>query len=65
VREPNLIKPSPGWYAVNLTLLKAWRFGLLGNHDEVKLWQDEIRPTEKIGKGMWVWYFPPVSAPTR
>jgi len=65
VREPDLIKPFPGWHAVNLTLLKAWRFGLLANYNEVKLWQDEIRPTEKIGKGIWLWYFPPTAAPNR
>ena len=58
--EPNdRTKPSPGWNAVSLTVLKKARFGLWGDYPEVRLWPDEIKPTEKIGKGIWLWYFPP------
>jgi hypothetical protein len=58
--EPNdRTKPSPGWNAVSLTVLKKARFGLWGDYPDVKLWPDDIKPTEKIGKGIWLWYFPP------
>jgi len=59
VEPNNRTKPSPGWNAVSLTVLKKARFGLWGDYPEVRLWPDEIRPTEKIGKGVWLWYFPP------
>jgi hypothetical protein len=52
-------KPAPGWNAVSLTVLKNVRFGLGGTHPEIKLWPEQIKPTEKIGKGIWLWYFPP------
>jgi hypothetical protein len=52
-------KPSPGWNAVNLTALKAWRFGLGGEQLDITFWPEKVKPTEKIGKGMWLWYFPP------
>jgi hypothetical protein len=58
--EPNdRTKPSPGWNAVSLTVLKKARFGLWGDYPDVRLWPDEIKPKEKIGKGIWLWYFPP------
>jgi 4-amino-4-deoxy-L-arabinose transferase-like glycosyltransferase len=56
-------KPSPGWNAVFLTELKSSRFGHLGNDPELKFWPEQIKPTEKIGKGIWLWYFPPDAMP--
>jgi len=52
-------KPSPGWNAVSLTVLKKARLGLWGAYPEIKLWPDQIPPSERIGKGIWLWYFPP------
>ena len=51
--------PSPGWNAISLTVLRVGRLGLGNAHPEVKLWPDQIKPTERIGKGMWLYYFPP------
>jgi len=51
-------KPSPGWNALFLTDLKTTRFGHPGQWN-IKFWPEQIRPTEKIGKGIWLWYFPP------
>jgi hypothetical protein len=59
VRETDPLKPSSGWNAVSLTVLKNSRFGLWGDHPEVVLWMENIKPTERAGKGMWLWYFPP------
>jgi len=52
-------KPSPGWNAVSLTVLKKARLGLWGAYPEIKLWPDQVPPSERIGKGIWLWYFPP------
>jgi 4-amino-4-deoxy-L-arabinose transferase-like glycosyltransferase len=57
----NPIRPSAGWNAISLTILKNARFGLWGDHPEIHLWPDQIKPAERIGKGIWLWYFPPAS----
>jgi hypothetical protein len=54
--------PSPEWNAVSLTMLKTTRLGLYDEHPEAKLWPEYIKPTEKVGKGVLLWYFPPASA---
>jgi hypothetical protein len=56
-------KPSPGWNAVFLTELKSSRFGHQGDDPQLKFWPEQIKPTEKIGKGIWLWYFPPNAMP--
>ena len=63
VRPLNPEAPSPGWNAVNLTALKLWRFGLQGERAKRQLWPEQIKPTERVGKGIWLWYFPPSSIP--
>ncbi|MBZ5606252.1 MAG: glycosyl transferase, partial [Acidobacteriia bacterium] len=65
VREIDATKPAPGWNAVNLTLLKAVRFGWGDDHPEWQIWMNQIKPTERIGKGIWLWYIPPGSVPGR
>ncbi len=56
-------KPSPGWNAIFLTDLKSTRFGYQGDEPELKFWPEQIKPTERIGKGIWLWYFPPNAMP--
>ena len=51
--------PSPGWNAVSLTVLKTARLGLNKEHPEARLWPEHINPTERVGKGVLLWYFPP------
>jgi 4-amino-4-deoxy-L-arabinose transferase-like glycosyltransferase len=53
--------PSPGWNAMGLTLLKTFRLGLYDLHPEIEVWPEQIRPTERVGKGMLLWYIPPQS----
>ena len=50
--------PSPGWNAVSLTMLKG-RLGPFKSEDATKLWPEHIKPTERVGKGVLLWYFPP------
>ena len=51
--------PSPGWNAVSVTVLKSVRLGLKESHPEITPWPEKIEPTERIGKGIWLYYFPP------
>ena len=51
--------PSPGWNAVSLSVLRAYDSILIGGH--VK-WPDQVKPPVKIGKSIWLWYFPPAES---
>jgi hypothetical protein len=59
VRRINVQTPNPGWNAVGITTWKEGRMGLGDQHMEVKLWADSIPPTERVGKSIVMWYFPP------
>jgi 4-amino-4-deoxy-L-arabinose transferase-like glycosyltransferase len=51
--------PSPGWNAVSITVLRSTRLGLLDTHPEITPWPEKVKPLERVGKGMWLYYFPP------
>jgi hypothetical protein len=51
--------PSPGWNAASLSVWKADRLGLGNEEPDLQLWPDRIPPLEKVGKGVYLWYFPP------
>jgi hypothetical protein len=51
--------PSFGWNAASLTVMLALPLGLGDQHPEVRLWTDSIKPTEKVVKTTYLWYFPP------
>ena len=55
----DVVNPAPGWSAVSLTVLKQRRLGLWDSYPGVTIWPDRIKPTEKVGKSIWLWYFPP------
>ena len=59
----NLMNPSPGWNAVSITHLKIARLGLWETYPQVQLWPDRIPPTERVGKSILLWYFPPATQP--
>jgi hypothetical protein len=53
------LHPLPGWNAVSLTVLKQRRLGLRDNYPGLDPWPNTINiPPERIGKGIWLWYFP-------
>jgi hypothetical protein len=58
IREMDLANPSPGWNAVSLTYLKVGRLGLWNSYPRLRLWPEYIQPTERVGKGVLLWYFP-------
>jgi len=49
----NQLAPSVGWNAVGVGLWKE---------SNLVLWADRIKPQERVGKSILLWYFPPVSA---
>jgi hypothetical protein len=55
----DVLNPSPGWNAVSLTVLKQRRLGLWDSYPGVTIWPDRIKPAEKVGKSILLWYFPP------
>lgn len=59
IQRLNPQAPAPGWNAVSLTMLKVFRMGLNQNYPDFKLWTDRIPPTERVGKGVLLWYIPP------
>jgi hypothetical protein len=54
--------PSPGWNAVSLTDLKSRRLGLGNSQPQLPLWPNQIQPSERVGKSILLWYFPPEPA---
>jgi hypothetical protein len=58
IREMDVANPSPGWNAVSLTYLKLARLGLWYSYLQVQPWPEHIAPTERVGKGVLLWYFP-------
>jgi hypothetical protein len=54
----DVMNPSPGWNAVSMTVLKQRRLGLWDTYPGVTVWPDRIKPTEKAGKSIWLWYVP-------
>jgi len=51
------VSPMPGWNAVSLTVWKAARLGLGDDHPEAALWPDKFPPTERVGRGVLLYYF--------
>jgi hypothetical protein len=50
VHGMNKVAPVEGWNAIGVTCWKEFR---------VITWPDQIKPQERVGKSMLLWYFPP------
>jgi hypothetical protein len=60
IGKPDLVNPpQQGYFAAGATYWKALRFGLVLTDPEQPIWPDRIEPTERIGRGMFLWVFPP------
>lgn len=59
----DVIRPQPGWTAISISAWKIARFGLGDRYADLKLWPDVVPPTEKVGKGIFLYYFPPSATP--
>jgi hypothetical protein len=54
----DVLRPNPGWNAVEATCWKELRLGLGDEHPEVTLWPDRAKPLERVGKSILLYYFP-------
>ena len=54
VTPMNRFRPMEGWNAIGVTLLKA--------HRAIE-WPDQIKPHWRVGKSIYLWYFPPAASP--
>lgn len=52
-------QPAPGWNAMSVTVLHLMVAETRNKRPDLHLWAEGIKPTEKVGKGMLLWYFPP------
>jgi hypothetical protein len=60
VVQPNVLSPDYGWNAAGVTIWKERRLNLGDNRPDLDpLWPDRFEPTEKVGKTIYLWYFPP------
>ncbi|HTC34135.1 MAG TPA: glycosyltransferase family 39 protein [Bryobacteraceae bacterium] len=50
--------PAPGWNAVQVTHWKLNRIGLAMN-DHGQTWPDVVKPTERVGRSILLYYVPP------
>jgi hypothetical protein len=61
IHQSNPQVPSPGWNAISLTVLKEMRLGLFRSHPEITPWPETVKAPERVGKGILLYYFPPVT----
>jgi 4-amino-4-deoxy-L-arabinose transferase-like glycosyltransferase len=54
--------PAPGWNAVELTEWKLNRMGLLLDEPGEGTWPDIVKPTERVGRSILLYYIPPQPA---
>lgn len=58
VKFGSAVRPSPGWNAVSITVWKVTRFGLNDRHPEIRPWPDIVKPTERVGHSILLYYVP-------
>jgi hypothetical protein len=54
--------PAPGWNAVEVTKWKRDRMGLMSDHPGERTWPDFVKPTERVGRSILLYYVPPQPA---
>jgi 4-amino-4-deoxy-L-arabinose transferase-like glycosyltransferase len=57
-RQLNPIQPDRGWNAASVTRLTLWPLGQPRAKLTAQPWADRIPPTERVGKGFFLWYVP-------
>jgi hypothetical protein len=48
--------PYPGWNAVQMTGWKLYRMGLRTQEPETRLWPDSVKPSERVGRSILLYY---------
>jgi hypothetical protein len=55
------LAPAPGWNAVQVTWWKLDRMGLVASPEE-RTWPDFVKPNERVGRSILLYYIPPQPA---
>ncbi len=53
------LAPNPGWNAVQVSQWKLFRMGLQMSEPDVRVWPDFVKPTERVGRSILLYYVPP------
>jgi hypothetical protein len=61
--DNNPLQPDYGWNAVSITYWKSLKMGLLTAEPPVDPWPDRARPTERVGRGILLYYVAPPRQP--
>ena len=59
----DFLHPSPGWNAMRLTVLELMIANKRSKDPGRHFWAEDLKPEEKIGKSILLWYFPPGTVP--
>jgi 4-amino-4-deoxy-L-arabinose transferase-like glycosyltransferase len=59
IKEPDPVIPGTGWNAISLTMLKYTRLGLYEYYPNAKLWTEKLKPVERVGHGVLLYYYVP------
>jgi hypothetical protein len=51
-------RPGPGWNAIGVSRWKLLRLGAGSNYN-IRIWPDRVRPVERVGKSILLYYFQP------
>ncbi len=51
--------PYPGWNAVQVTEWKSHRMGLRMQEPHTRVWPDFVKPVERVGSSILLYYIPP------
>jgi hypothetical protein len=51
--------PFPGWNAVQVTEWKSHRMGLRMQEPHARVWPDFVKPVERVGSSILLYYIPP------
>jgi len=64
-QQNNADAPAPGWNAVQVTHWKLNRMGLPLDDPNGTTWPDVVKPTERVGRSILLYYVPPQPATGR
>lgn len=53
------VQADYGWNAVSITYWKSYKLGLLTAEPPIDPWPDRVQPTERVGRGILLYYVPP------
>jgi 4-amino-4-deoxy-L-arabinose transferase-like glycosyltransferase len=59
VTRGNPLQPDYGWNALSITFWKSYKMGLIGAQPPLDPWPDRMKPVQRVGRGMFLYYVAP------